>query len=562
MKKYIINLFQNIEIPIYLFFILVYPFLFITYGLHYTDGPYHWVAYNGSRPPSDMTFLYAIFGNAWMHIAGDSVLSYRILSAILIVVMTSLPTLIILKMENSWKEKLRFISIGVILITTMAGYALGWNDFSRLFLSLIFIIAYFYIKKDGLLYLVILGIFTGIVVAIRFPNITIIIPLLLIIVTKDLYSKSNFSKILTKTSVYVLSSGFIYSLLWVGFIEYGGTDYSDYQVNASITSISLGKLFDQESGYFLLILLRSSVRSGFRIIEMIAVITLIMLIWQRRSMIIEKSWMVNIGIITFFCIYFYNYVLGSGYHFNLSYFYSAFIILMIALLFYDAKKKKNYNMMLFCFLTAMIGFVSAAGSNTGLRPLAGTYVFTFPIILFYVMKIISRDQRKIIYILLSLVVFFSLLDKTIIGNTYEDGKIWQLKATVNHPKLQGIQTTEARKQQIEDILGVVDSIKVKKGEPLFFFYGGTSHLFSYLTDSWQHYGQPFNMSYQNTNHAEAFGNYISRTETKPYVFLIFGYPEIKYDYLDGGLINEKLGLNSYTLIREGHNYQLFGLERN
>ena len=69
------------------------------------------------------------------------------------------------------------------------------------------------------------------------------------------------------------------------------------------------------------------------------------------------------------------------------------------------------------------------------------------------------------------------------------------------------------------------------------------------------------MKFDDTEQAETLRNYISSTSIKPYVFLIFDYPD-KINEKDGGLIEEQLKKQSYKLIRDGKNYRLFSFDLN
>jgi hypothetical protein len=143
-----------------------------------------------------------------MHIAGDSVISYRFLAGMLLITMHSLPALFIIKLQEYWNNKLRFIAISIIFASAFPGFfILSWDVFLWFFLSLIYITGYFFIRKGGLSYILVMGLLTGIIIAVRFPSITVTVPILFIVITQPLISKHYFSKLLSNIFAYLISAG-------------------------------------------------------------------------------------------------------------------------------------------------------------------------------------------------------------------------------------------------------------------------------------------------------------------------------------------------------------------
>ena len=104
-----------IEIIFYLAIIIIYPFLFIRYGVDYTDSAYHYMAYAGQRSVGVFTFLDPILGNIWMRITSNSYISYRILAKLLIILMHLIPLIFIKGINVPLNIKLRFVKTGVYL---------------------------------------------------------------------------------------------------------------------------------------------------------------------------------------------------------------------------------------------------------------------------------------------------------------------------------------------------------------------------------------------------------------------------------------------------------------
>ena len=561
MRNKILDILEKIEIPVYLFAIFVYPFLFIPFGLNYTDSPYHYLTYMGKQPAGIMVSLYAELGRAWVLFAGNSMMSFRLFYVLLFVFVHALPAMFVLGFQKPVKIKLRLIAFSVVLATAWLHYGLGWDEFSLLFLSLIFILSYYYQKEYSLVYIPFIGLFSALAVATRLPNIVLVVPVLFLVLSNAfLFQKDQKAgKAGMHVLIYLGSFALFYYVVSIFAGSSGSPSISlsgSANESSSLSTSTIDRLILAESSYTFRNLLMRYLLHSFQIIEMVGVLTLITVIWIYRNSLLIKTWVVNAALMTGLALYFVLFVLLSPYNYNLSFFSSALMLFLLGYLLHEALKKNDIKGVVFYLFILMLGFVSAAGSNTGLLKVAFTYSFMLPIVLFYVTKQLSSENKKGFYYLLIFILFFAFVHRTIIGKTYEDGRIWQLTSTVEHPKLRGIRTTELRKTQIEDIIFVVDSIGNNEPDADFLFYGSKSHLFHYLNESERPYAHPFWMRFDNKQQALRFGQHLESVEQKPYVFLIFGYPEEKAEN-DGMLIEKQLHHHNYRFHREGINYHLF-----
>jgi hypothetical protein len=176
-----------------LFFILVYPFLLLPYGLDFTDAPYHFVAYTRQRPPEVMTFFYAIPGKLWLSIFPNSVWSLRVFGTLFWMVMHIVPAwIILLRVRVPLLQVLPLLALGILVawaIPRVQGYDLIANGFGAFLFTGTAL--YLLDKKNG--YLPILGVLAAFFVASRLPNILVLLPIT-IVVAWVVYSSSGQKK--------------------------------------------------------------------------------------------------------------------------------------------------------------------------------------------------------------------------------------------------------------------------------------------------------------------------------------------------------------------------------
>jgi hypothetical protein len=553
MRSTLLTLFRKVEVPAYLFFIFIYPFLFISFGLDFGDSPYHYLTYAGFRPVSSYTFLSTVLGNGWMRIVGDSYISYRILAVMLTLVAHIIPVLVLIGSDFNLKEKLRYLALGIVFSSAISFNLLNYDIFSWLILSFIFVTGYLYVQKSKSWLIFILGVCLAIITAIRLPSIVVIIPILIIIIANETKNNSGILKTGLKIAILIVTAGVFYYLL--RFIFYHNHTVTQIAKHSGDT-LTLWE-FLKEKTYYVIKLFPRYLSNGIVIFEMIGVILLITFIWNKFRLITSKIWIHYLFLISFLFAYFLFYVLRSNYNFNLSLFYSALTLFFIFNLLFIAIELKKSNLILILCFTAMIGFVAAIGSNTGLLKMAGVNTFVLPVILLLTIKSIPTRLKGGFYVLMSLLFFFSVTNKILVGKTYEDGRILQLNSAVDQMKLKGIKTSDDRKIQIEEILATIDSVRQTDAKSKFVFYGTTSHLFAYLSDSPQLVQLPFSMVFNDSLKAKALGHIISEGDLKPFVLLVFNYPEIDAN-MDAGLIGQQLESRSYSMFKSGNNYQFYG----
>ena len=546
------------EISVYLFLIFIFPFLFIPYGLDYTDGPFHFLAYNGDRPLIGLRFFYTFGGALWSRLFGDTVLSYRIITVILLIFSHFVPAYVILRNKVQFKNILKYVALSVILTIGTFIYIFGWDIQTLFILSILFITGYKFLNNPSWKIILLLGLLSAILVAIRFPNIVVLVPVFLLIIFNK-YPNQTIKKKAVLFMVYLFS--FIISFFLIYLFHHKLNQIGIVGNPAIFGFMEATEKLQGDTAYSITELMGTYIRHGFRIIEMTGVVLVFVVIWKYKERFRLKQWMIIAIALMFLMIYFYLYVLTSSYHYYLSFFYSAIAFIILFYLLYKNIGEGNSNIVLFLLFALLIGFIPSAGSHPGLLKMSRAFLFMLPVLLYFLFNYLPKEDRRGAYIFLIIVAAFSVFHKTINSETYEDGRIPQLEATVNHPKLKGIKTTWQRKEQIETILNVRDSILKIEPNSDFFYYGKGIHLFRYLTNSKQHYSahsplNSFKLDVNSKEQIDALMDYLNQKNSKTYVFLLFGYPE-EHDPMEGGEMEIKLNEKGHKLISSGDKWRLF-----
>jgi hypothetical protein len=123
MDTYFLKFNRYFEYLIYLFFIFIYPFLFIRYGLDYSDGPFNYIGYIGhGNEYFNFTFLSISIGAWWANLFGDSIISFRIFAIILTIFSVTIPVSVFLRNGYILRLKLRYLALALIFSTTLTPY--------------------------------------------------------------------------------------------------------------------------------------------------------------------------------------------------------------------------------------------------------------------------------------------------------------------------------------------------------------------------------------------------------------------------------------------------------
>jgi hypothetical protein len=543
MDKLYLKFNRYLEYSIYIFFIVIYPFLFIQYGLDYTDGPFTYIGYAGHGFEFfNVTFLSVLIGSWWASVFGDSIISFRISATLLEIISITIPVFF-LSRNDCIKIKLRYLALAVIFSTTLNGYILNYDVISLFFLSLIATGFLLYLKDGGYLLLVLVGALTALVASTRLPSIVVIFPVLSILCFQVYSKKLSAREGIILTGSYLVTFSALFFLLRTLFIT---TGTSSPQLGATHSLFNV---------------LKSEARDGAIVFEMMAVLSLLALLYNKLSALSISAVYIRAILSVIISLYLLVRIIPPAYNWNISLFYSAIVLWILLVLLYDSYRKNNQDDIAVYLFCIMLGFVPALGSDTGLLKLSSGYIILMPVLLYQFRNIhLPKEDVINIRLLALFVIGLSIFNKAGLGRTYEDQPIRQLTAEVDHKKLRWIKTSKERKDQIESVLSKVNELRASDPHSNFMFYGSKAYLFTYLTDSKIPYSTPFYMTYQNKEDEQRMSDYLSENSARPYVFLIFDYPDKPVD-MNGYLIAECLKRHGYKLAYNGLNYQIYAIEK-
>ncbi|MGJ0483806.1 MAG: hypothetical protein ACR65R_04630 [Methylomicrobium sp.] len=542
MDTFFLKFNRYFEYPVYILFIFIYPFLFIRYGLDYTDGPFTYMGYAGHGfEYFNVAFLSVLIGSWWENIFGDSIISFRIFATLLNIISIIIPVFFLLRNDYILKIKLRYLALAVIFSTTFNSYILNYDTISLFFLSLTATGFLLYLRDGGYLLLLLAGVLTALVASARLPSIVVIFPVMSVLCFQIYSKKLSARDGIVLTGCYIITSVAVFLLL------------RKLYITAGTSSPQLG------ATHSLFNVLKSDLRDGIILFEMMAVLSLLALIYNKLRTFSLSANYIRVILSIIIVLYFRVRIIPPAYNWNISLFYSAIILWILLVLLYDSYHKNNQDDIAVYLFCIMLGFVPALGSDTGLLKLSTGYIFLMPVLLYKFRYILLRKEDVInIRLLALLVIGLSIFNKAGLGKTYEDKPISQLTAEVDHKKLKWIKTSRERKDQIESIISKVNELRESDPHSDFMFYGSKAYLFTYLTDSKIPYSTPFYMTYYGKEDEQRMSNYLFENSAKPYVFLIFDYPDKPVD-MDGYLIAESLKKHGYNLTYSGLNYQIYAI---
>ncbi len=434
-------------------------------------------------------------------------------------------------------------------------YIVNWDLFSYFIISLVFSFSWLYIKNHGLQYLVIIGSLGGIAMAFRLPNLTVLVPLVFLITGKAIIMRQKWTRAGIALMVMITCFAITYLLLYYFTFPNSGTGLNE-SVYASTFHDVIKPLGSAGSTYSLVALLYRYCANGLRIIEMLAVITMFILAWKHSKSFFINNRIISVFILVLFISYFIAKVLRSQYSYQLSFFYTAFTLLVFIALLHQAYNNKETRLAIFVVFSIILGFVASAGSNTGLLKISGVYIFMLPFGLAYIDRYLKRNDRQDFFLFIALICILSVAGKVFINETYEDGKIFRLTAEVKHQKLTGIRTTPARKQQIEDILYVTDSLKMVNSGRSVVFFGSKAWLFRYLEDTSPYIIHRFWLDVNSPDQIESLICYLEEQSNQPIVVMVYDYPEMPaYKLTD--LMFGRMSIIGYKAVHRGNNYIIY-----
>lgn len=587
------------------FFIAFFPFYQIRFGLDWGDTPYHILFYSGQRENMNVfTFVTPWVGRLWGQAFGFDVMSFRVLDMTCLILMHILPMILLFKGAEGLPRRMQLAAVGLVLAVNVTLNVFGYDSFSMLVFSLIFMSGYAFIFSGGKLQVVLLGLLSGLAVAVRFPNILVVFTLMLTITLADRFKGRGWRTIAGDLAGYLAATIAAYVLL---FVAYQHT--RNYEIPSNLASgildairLEMADSAKREVSHTIPLLLQNISRDLAPIFTMTLAIGMIPMAWRAAAgrgsvllmwtafaagfgyallakdsrmlktmalmlpfMLVGKRLVTGLrhgdkillaGLLVFFFMVFKTNVWDSTFRRKyLLFVTSASIVLCIGHLASSWKKGERLSA-LFALFCLMLAFNMPAGSNTGLWKSASIFTFTAPVVFVLAYRSVTGGDRNLMAAMVALLAVLSVVHKTIVSKTFMDGRMADLTASVDHPMLRGIHTTPDRKQNLEEMARVVDSVRRTDQGRVPVLTGGISQILLYMS------GQPEPIHYalfteQSEYIASRLTEKLKTDTTIRHVMLTYYYPETPRFEPDENLMYEKvLGLG-FQEVRRGVNWHLF-----
>ncbi|WP_172822460.1 hypothetical protein [Gillisia sp. Hel1_33_143] len=492
---------------------IVIYFSTIFYGLDFTDSFYH--INEAIHPVHDQYkfsfILSSLFINFIARIFGEQVIVFRFINSLLLLI-PGLITIVFLRKIISKKDILNYITILLILTTSLNTNILGYDTLTTVILTLIFFTCYSYLINKKGYKILLLSVLVIIAVFIRFPNLILIPILFALLLFEENYRDYKRSIHLKIPMLYVvLTSTITLSVFYL--INNNFSEHFLAEINTS----------SHKPGLLLISYLKDLAKIfGFSLY--------FILTYKVLSFNIGRARNIKMSYFLFYLAQFFLAITVSvvyKYNFTLYYVSIAFSFVTIYLIenkfsIYGIKFK---IIILFIFML----FIHPFGSNTGLLKAAFLFLL-FPFLLI----ILSPKNARFWIGNLILICFLGITVKVI--SPYEDDNMWNLNAPLNIHQLYLVRTTKQRADYITDITYERQRLLGKDIDV--YFYGNKSHIFNYLYPSSSLGISDFNQNLENSNFQIKIQNILKKKRNLA-LFLTTSYPN-KIIYSSQSLLEKEL----------------------
>lgn len=585
--------------------VLILPYFQAWYGLDWGDMPYHILYYTGQRENTNVfTFFTPWVGRLWGSVFGFGVMPFRMLEVTCLILMHVLPLMLLFRGEGTLSKKMPLAALGLVMAVNVTLNVYGYDSFSTLVFCLIFLCAHAFIFTRSNTYAAWLGVLTGIAVAARLPNGLTAFTLSLTILAAVRLTGGSWRKAALGLSVYAFTSAAVYLLLFVAY-DYAHVSEPGWNVISAVFEsirselISLTTLRGSHSSD---VLINNMVRDINPIFTMTLSIGLIPLIWESATGRLPQlpAWGflavgIGFGLLTWDTRLLKTMALAmalllSGKWITQRHRYGSYILLAALLVFFilifklhvwDSAFRRKYLLLvtsaslvtslgcvitfwlrgdrlttLFSIFSVLLAFHMPLGSNTGLWKSASIFTFTAPVLFLLVQRKALPSTRILMTSLAVCMAALSLIHKTVVGKTFMDGRMHELTVQYDHPLIRGIRTTPLRKQNLDELTRLMDSLRTENEGRWPVMTGSMGMMMQYLS------GQPepipyTSMAYLSEFKAEELATYLKANSAISHVILTYYYPDDPRKKPEEFLMIPKLRKMGFKVTREGLNYQVF-----
>ena len=442
--------------------LLLYPLIGVNEGLDLADTTYALSNYEffGSVDPmwAISTFLANITGALFMHLpGGGTMLGMNIYCSLVISACALLVYLILGKYEPRW-----MIFIGEFIAESLCWCprVILYNYLTYLFmtLGLLFLLLGLFEWKRGSLYLFFAGIFLGLNVTVRFPNI-VEASFILVLWFYEAVTHVNLADSVKKTFICIggYIAGVIIPVIGVSVL-YGVLAYP--QMIQSLFSMTEGAA-DYTAGGMLSSIISAYTTTFINMLIMIPCIAagIIMFVYKPDKLIFVKKLVYIAGLLILVRCYFAIGVFTRNYNYYDSMFQAAMMFVIITLILCVIGSLGVLNgsrqEQTIAFTAIMIILITPLGSNNYTYPVINNLFLIAPISLWMLRRLICRLGVKPVQFawqaMITMVIIVLLIQGSIFHACFAFGDGDDRSFNSNVPKISSMKTTMDRAASLDEL---------------------------------------------------------------------------------------------------------------
>jgi len=484
---------------------LILPYLFLPFGVDFTDTPYHLVKSHHYLSYPMTVLSYHLIGK-WQEWTGGPILLNRF--AVLFFMQLSGFLLIRLPLRQNCKltRYLALITLNVLLSLFPVTTLLGYDTVSTVLIVGTFCALYSYEKRGfSVGYLILSALFSVLAVFSRLPNL-VMLPAVVLWLAILAYSRCMERKrALISLALFITSFVCLSLLVFYYYYSSFGFVLRNYR--------------NEPGGHGFYTLLQNYFIGVLKCISWIGVLTLVYMGFSEMNKYKKANYIIYLsGSCVFAGILFLLLVTeNKPYNFELTYLLIGLFAILILSAAYPVLRsgvlvtRENG----FFFLIGLFFLIPIAGSQSGLFKANVIFFIPFLIRLFW-----TRFSQPVKCTFLSVMMAVLLyLPVQRMRFQYEDRGILRTQAKVEHPALWGIRTTAARKVYLESVMS---DLKALRGP--YIFVGRMRHMFDFLSRQDGVYSEKFWSYLDDDDYVADTQRHLSEKRIQT-VFLVPDYPD-------------------------------------
>jgi hypothetical protein len=541
----------------FLLLVVPLPFVQTCFGFDWIDTFYHIRHFMGT--PSNMgfmVFLYPHLGRLWGEVAGFDLLSFRMLDALLLVLMhAGLP--FVLCREASERSRLLMAAAGIVMSSAIAFNILGYDSFSALGVAGVAWVAWRHLVSGGVFTAAMLGILTALLTALRLPGLSMALPVGLLLLSTVPFQGRSVRAAALHVGVFAATLLAAYVVLFQTFALAGVPGARAEGLSGMVRHIRSSLSEESSANHPLKLTLLRYLRDAVRIGVNVAALSVLAALWYVLRGLVSRKGLWDAAVLVVFGLGLVAWVRpAGGWSFPLHLQLSAWGYLTGAGAVWLSWRHRRYLWMQLSLFLLCASFVPMAGSNTGLIKTALLLTGATPLFFHFCVRLLPASVGRFMGAAAVVALAFCVYYKLAVGPVLMDGRLPELTATVDHPRLAGVRTTPARKAGIEDLLAAVERVRSLSEDGTVLYYGTESYVFRYLDAAPAEFRSNHTMFYHDPADVARFARWVEARVRRPVVVLVFGVPE-DVRGLDGRGVAEALLRRGYAPAHTGGFYRVY-----